>query len=91
MKVAQRYPWITDYTPVNEPLTTARSSCLYGHWYPHQRDSLKFAKALLTQCRATVLSMSSIRKFNPEARLIQTEDLREDTQPLRPNPSRTKI
>src|ERR1700712_1299317 len=22
--VAARYPWITDYTPVNEPLTTAR-------------------------------------------------------------------
>jgi len=24
--------------PVNEPLTTARFSGLYGHWYPHGRD-----------------------------------------------------
>ena len=28
-------PWIDTWTPVNEPLTTARFSCLYGHWYPH--------------------------------------------------------
>jgi dTDP-4-dehydrorhamnose reductase len=74
-EVARRYPWITDYTPVNEPLTTARFSCLYGHWYPHQRDALMFAKALLAQCRATVLAMRSIRSVNPEARLNQTEDL----------------
>jgi len=73
--VARRYPWITDYTPVNEPLTTARFSCLYGHWYPHQRDPLSFARALLAQVRATVLSMSAIRAVNPAARLIQTEDL----------------
>ena len=23
------------WTPINEPLTTARFSALYGHWYPH--------------------------------------------------------
>src|SRR5918997_5033171 len=33
--VAERYPWVDAYTPVNEPLTTARFSGLYGHWYPH--------------------------------------------------------
>jgi dTDP-4-dehydrorhamnose reductase len=73
--VAQRYPWATDYTPVNEPLTTARFSCLYGHWYPHHREPLMFARALLNECRAVTLSMQAIRKFNPTARLIQTEDL----------------
>jgi dTDP-4-dehydrorhamnose reductase len=74
-EVARRYPWITDYTPINEPLTTARFSCLYGHWYPHSRDPLQFARALLNQCRAVILSMRSIRHINPAARLIQTEDL----------------
>ncbi|HUS09775.1 MAG TPA: family 1 glycosylhydrolase [Pyrinomonadaceae bacterium] len=73
--VARRYPWLADYTPVNEPLTTARFSCLYGHWYPHHRDPLLFARALLAQLRAVVLSMSAIRDINPSARLIQTEDL----------------
>jgi len=73
--VAERYPWVTDYTPVNEPLTTARFSGLYGHWYPHGRDGQTFARALLTQCRAIVLSMRAIRKVNPTAQLVQTEDL----------------
>jgi dTDP-4-dehydrorhamnose reductase len=73
--VARRYPFVTDYTPVNEPLTTARFSCLYGHWFPHKRDPLLFAKALLNQCRATLLAMRAIREINPAAKLIQTEDL----------------
>lgn len=73
--VARRYPWIDDYTPVNEPLTTARFSGLYGHWYPHGRDDATFLRALVNQCRAVVLSMRAIRQVNPRARLIQTEDL----------------
>lgn len=73
--VARRFPWVEDYTPVNEPLTTARFSGLYGHWYPHGRDGLTFARALLTQCRAVVLAMRAVREVNPSARLIQTEDL----------------
>lgn len=73
--VARRYPWVSAYTPVNEPLTTARFSCLYGHWYPHDRDPLHFARALLLQCRATILAMRAIRAVNPTAQLVQTEDL----------------
>ena len=73
--VAKRFPWVEDYTPINEPLTTARFSCLYGHWYPHKRDPLLFAQALLAQCRGIVLAMREIRKVNSRARLIQTEDL----------------
>jgi dTDP-4-dehydrorhamnose reductase len=73
--VAQRYPWISYYTPVNEPLTTARFSGLYGHWYPHTRDDSAFVRALVHQCRATVLSMQAIRQINPQAQLVQTEDL----------------
>ena len=73
--VAERYPWITDYTPVNEPLTTARFSALYGFWYPHERDESAFWLALLNEIDATRLSMRAIRRFNPAARLIQTDDL----------------
>jgi dTDP-4-dehydrorhamnose reductase len=70
--VAQRYPWALDYTPVNEPLTTARFSGLYGHWYPHRCDSASFVRALLVQCRATVMAMRAIRTVTPGARLVQT-------------------
>jgi dTDP-4-dehydrorhamnose reductase len=73
--VAARYPWLTLYTPVNEPLTTARFSGLYGFWYPHGRDGLTFVKCLLNECKGTVLAMKAIRQVQPEAKLIQTEDL----------------
>jgi dTDP-4-dehydrorhamnose reductase len=72
---AERYPWVDAYTPVNEPLTTARFSGLYGHWYPHGRDDATFARALINQCRATALAMRAVREINPQAQLIQTEDL----------------
>jgi dTDP-4-dehydrorhamnose reductase len=74
-KVAERFPWIKYYTPVNEPLTTARFSGLYGLWYPHYRDEKSFFIALLNQLKGVVLAMQEIRKINPEAKLVQTEDL----------------
>jgi dTDP-4-dehydrorhamnose reductase len=73
--VAQRYPWAECYTPVNEPLTTARFCGLYGHWYPHRRDNRSFFKALVNQCLGVSRSMRAIREVNPAARLLQTEDL----------------
>jgi dTDP-4-dehydrorhamnose reductase len=72
---AERYPWVRDFTPVNEPLTTARFSALYGHWYPHGKDYPTFARALVVQCRAVAESMRAIREVTPGARLIQTEDM----------------
>jgi dTDP-4-dehydrorhamnose reductase len=73
-RVAERYPHIDRYTPVNEPLTTARFSCLYGHWYPHLRTYRAFLPALVNQCKATVLAMRAIRKIQPGAMLVQTDD-----------------
>ncbi|WP_413672159.1 dTDP-4-dehydrorhamnose reductase [Massilia cellulosiltytica] len=73
--VAARYPWIEYYTPVNEPCTTARFAGLYGVWYPHGRDDRTFVQALLNQCRAVVLAMRAIRAVNPDAKLVQTDDL----------------
>ena len=73
--VAQRFPWLDAYTPVNEPLTTARFSALYGHWHPHARGDAPFVRALLNQLRGTVLAMSAIREVNSHAALVQTEDM----------------
>src|SRR6476620_2921497 len=74
-KVAEQFPWIEYYTPVNEPLTTARFGGLYGIWYPHQNNSKAFTQMLLNELKATVLAMQEIRKINPNAKLVQTEDL----------------
>jgi dTDP-4-dehydrorhamnose reductase len=73
--VAERYPWLDAYTPINEPLTTARFSGLYGFWYPHTRDARVFLRALLNQVRGVQLSMRAIRAVNPDATLVQTEDM----------------
>jgi dTDP-4-dehydrorhamnose reductase len=73
--VADRYPHIDAYTPVNEPLTTARFSGLYGVWYPHHSEDASFVRALLNEVSGTVLAMRAIRRVNPGALLVQTEDL----------------
>jgi len=74
-RVAERYPHIKCWAPVNEPLTTARFSALYGHWYPHRRDYPAFLRAVVNQCQGIRAAMAAIRLVNPAARLIQTEDL----------------
>lgn len=74
-RVAERYPEVCRFTPVNEPLTTARFSALYGHWYPHCRRLPDFARALINQCRGVVLAMRAIREVTPHAALVQTEDI----------------
>jgi dTDP-4-dehydrorhamnose reductase len=73
--VAERYPDLELYTPVNEPLTTARFSGLYGHWYPHGTSYDAFLRALVNECKATVFAMRAIRRHRPDAKLVQTDDL----------------
>jgi dTDP-4-dehydrorhamnose reductase len=75
LSFAERYPWVEHYTPINEPLTTARFSGLYGFWYPHGQDSGAFITIVLNQCKAIIESMKAIRSVNPAAQLVQTEDL----------------
>lgn len=74
-EVARKLPTVEYWTPINEPLTTARFSALYGHWYPHHSNEVSFWTALLNQTEATIAAMREIRRVNPEAKLIQTEDL----------------
>lgn len=73
--VAERYPWVDAWTPVNEPLTTARFSALYGLWYPHASDERAFWLALLNQIDGVRFAMAAIRAVIPGARLVQTDDL----------------
>ena len=74
-RFAERYPWVDAYTPINEPLTTARFSGLYGHWYPHARDTTRFLTILLNECRGVIAAMRAVERVNPNRALIQTEDL----------------
>jgi dTDP-4-dehydrorhamnose reductase len=73
--VAERYPWVSAYVPINEPLTTARVTGLYGFWYPHQRSEPTFARLLLAQCLAIREASRAIRRVNPAAQIIVNEDV----------------
>ncbi len=72
---ATRYPDIGMWTPVNEPLTTARFSCLYGHWHPHLQDEQAFLHAVVIQSAAILAAMRAIRRASPQAQFLHTEDL----------------
>lgn len=72
---AERYPWVDHYTPINEPLTTARMSGLYGLWQPHGHDETTCFRLVVAQCLAIARAMEAIRRHVPEARLVQTEDV----------------
>lgn len=74
-RVARHYPWITKWTPINEPLTTARLSYLYGHWHPHKRNVDAAFRATVNQCLAIARTMTALRKLNPAAQLIACEDV----------------
>jgi dTDP-4-dehydrorhamnose reductase len=77
--VARAFPGIRRWTPINELLTTARFSTLYGVWYPNRRDDAAFGRALVHQVQATLVAMERIREFEPAAQLVMTEDLQRFT------------
>jgi dTDP-4-dehydrorhamnose reductase len=75
VRVARRYPWIRKWTPVNEPLTTARFSCLYGHWYPHLTDIDAAFRATVNQCLGIARTMRALKAIDGQAQLVATEDI----------------
>jgi dTDP-4-dehydrorhamnose reductase len=79
-RVARAFPWVRRWTPVNEPLTTARFSTLYGFWYPNRVDDhAAFGRAITNEILGILLAMERIRAVNPQAELVMTEDLQRFT------------
>jgi dTDP-4-dehydrorhamnose reductase len=73
--VARAFPWVRRWTPINEPLTTARFATLYGIWYPNLRDDPAFGRALVHEALAILEASARIRAVIPEAQFVLTEDL----------------
>ena len=76
---ARAFPWVRRWTPINEALTTARFSTLYGVWYPNASDDRAFGRAILNETSATIAAMERIRGIIPNAELVTTEDLQRFT------------
>jgi dTDP-4-dehydrorhamnose reductase len=77
---ARRFPWVKRWTPINEPLTTARFSTLYAAWYPNAFfDDAAFGRAIVHQALAIAYAAERIRGVIPDARFLLTEDLQSFT------------
>lgn len=74
-EVARRFPEVTAFLPINEPLTTARFGGLYGWWPPYARDPAVFARLLLAQAVGWLEAARAIRAVRPGARLLVNEDV----------------
>jgi len=78
--VAAAFPWIRRWTPINEPLTTARFATLYGAWYPNTvGDDAAFGAAIVNEALGMLLAMEAIRKRVAHAEFVVTEDLQSFT------------
>jgi dTDP-4-dehydrorhamnose reductase len=77
---ARRFPWVKRWTPINEPLTTARFSTLYAAWYPNRFfDDAAFGRAIVNEALAIAYASERIRDVVPDARFLLTEDLQSFT------------
>jgi dTDP-4-dehydrorhamnose reductase len=77
---ARRFPWVKRWTPINEPLTTARFSTLYAAWYPNRFfDHAAFGRAIVNEALAIAMAQERIRDLIPDATFLLTEDLQSFT------------
>ena len=83
--VARRLSGVTEFLPINEPLTTARFAGLYGWWQPHARDHRMFVRMLLNQVLAIRAAARVIRAERPGATIVVNEDVgrTRGTRPVR--------
>ncbi|BDE07369.1 hypothetical protein WPS_26450 [Vulcanimicrobium alpinum] len=77
--VARAFPWVRRWTPINEPLTTARFATLYGVWFPNLADDHAFGRSMVHQTLAQQEAMARIRAIVPGAEFVLTEDLQRFT------------
>jgi beta-glucosidase/6-phospho-beta-glucosidase/beta-galactosidase len=71
--VAERYPWVRAYTPVNEIYVCARNSGLDGLWNERLRTERGFVTALKHLVAANLLASAAIAKHRPNAVIVQCE------------------
>lgn len=70
---AARYPWVRHYTPVNEPLISARFSAQLGWWNERRTDDRSFVAAIDGASTCAVLGMARIREVRPDAVFLQSD------------------
>jgi len=72
-EVAQRYPWLQLYTPINEMQICALNSTLNGWWNEQEKTDRAYVTALKNIVKANILAMRAILEVRPDALFIQSE------------------
>lgn len=71
--VAERYPWVRYYTPVNEIYVTARHSAKDGLWNEQLKDDKAFVTALKHTVAASIMGTQQLAKRRNDLIVIQSE------------------
>ncbi len=71
--VAERYPWVRYYTPVNEIYVTAKASAQDGIWNEQLKTDLGFVTAIKHLVAASILGTQAIAKHRPDCVIVQSE------------------
>lgn len=84
--VAERYPWVRFYTPVNEIYVAARLSALDGVWNERLRSDRAFVTALKHLTACAIAACVTITARRPDAVFI-TSETAEYTHDMSPSPA----
>ena len=71
--VAERYPWVRHWTPVNEIYVTARTSGKDGLWNEQLRTDRGFVNATKHLVAASIMATQAIVRHRPDAVIVQSE------------------
>ena len=71
--VAERYPWVRFYTPVNEIYVTAKLSAKDGIWNEQLTTDKGFVTALKHLVAASIMGTQQIAKHRPDCIIVQSE------------------
>ncbi|MBF9239086.1 glycoside hydrolase family 1 protein [Hymenobacter sp. BT683] len=84
--VAQRYPWVRFYTPINEIYVTARMSAKDGIWNEQLKTDKAFVTAMKHLVAASIMGTQQIARHRPDCIIVQSESA-EYIHELRATPS----
>ena len=71
----ERYPWVSAYTPVNEPFISAHFSARKGWWNERRRSDRAFVAALDTLVTCAIEGTAIVRAARPDAWFLHNDAL----------------
>ena len=70
---AARFPDVTNYTVVNEPLITSTFSARYGLWNERGSGDAAFVTTILNVARAAIGGMDAVRRQTPDSKFLLSD------------------